>query len=85
LRLELDDRFHHLERRRVGRRFRAPDLAEHGFHFGNRGDQLIGLLQDLGRLSRREAWQRRGHVKQIALVERREELGAEALNGNEHR
>jgi hypothetical protein len=50
-RLELDRRLHHLQRRGIGRRLRATDLAEHARDFGHLADQPIGLLQHLGRLA----------------------------------
>ena len=77
LRLELDRRLDHLDRRRIGRRLGAADLAEHARDLGHRLDHPVGLLQELGRLARGQPRQRRRHVQQVALVERRHELAAE--------
>ena len=84
-RLQLDRGLEHLERRRVGRRLRAPGLAEHARDFGHGLDKPVGLLQQLGRLARRKTGQRRRHVKQIAFVERRHELAPEPVHGPERR
>ena len=82
-RLELDRRLEHLERRRIGSGLRAAGLAEHARHFRHRLDHAVGLLQELGRLTRRDAGQRGRHVQEIALVERRHELAADVRRGIE--
>ncbi len=77
-RLELDRGLEHLQRRRVGGGLGAAGLAEHALDFGHGLDHAVGLLQQLAGLLRRQAGQRRGHVEQVALVERRQELAAQA-------
>ena len=78
---------HHRQRRRVGRRVRAPCFAEHALHFRHLPQQLILLLQQCTGLGHRNARQRRRHVQDHAFVERRHELGSEAevdRDGDEH-
>ena len=77
LRLELDGGLEHLQRRRIGRGLRPAGLGEHARDFGYRLDQAIGLLQELRNLSRRDARQRRWHVQQVTLVQRRHEFTAD--------
>ena len=77
-RFELDRRFGHFQRCRIGGRLSAAGLAEHVFDFRELLDQAIRLLQQFGRLAGGQAGQRRGHVEQCALVERRHELAADA-------
>ena len=76
-RLELDRGLEHFQRRRIGRRFGASDLAKDTRDFGHRLDQSVGLLQELSHLSGGNTRQRRRHVKQIPLVEGRHELTAD--------
>ncbi|MNF41891.1 hypothetical protein D3C84_229290 [compost metagenome] len=45
--------------------------------FRYRLDQPVGLLQQLRGLLRRQAGQGRGHIEQVALVQRRQELAAQ--------
>ncbi|MDT4803964.1 hypothetical protein FQZ97_367300 [compost metagenome] len=75
--LELNGGFEHLQRRRVGGGFGTARLAEYVLHFRHRPDQAVGQLQQLAGLLRRQAGQCRGHVKQVALVQRRQEFAAE--------
>jgi hypothetical protein len=75
---ELDQGLDHRQRRRVGGRVGAPDLAEHPLDLRDLHDQPIGLLQQLLCLADREAGQGRRHVHQVALVEFGHELRAEA-------
>ncbi len=48
-------------------------------NLGERLDDLIGLLENLPRLGRRDAGEGGRHVEQVAFVERRHELGADVL------
>ena len=79
LRLELDRRLEHLERRRVGGGFGAAGLAEHAFDFRHRLDEAVGLLQQRCCLAHRKAGKGRRHVEQVAFVEARHELGPDVL------
>ena len=47
-RFQVDDRFGHLQRSRVGGGIGAPGLAEHGLHFGKCLDDFVLGLQQLG-------------------------------------
>ncbi len=76
-RLELDGGLEHLERRWIGGGIGASGFAEDARHLRHGLDQAVGLLQQLGRLAGRDAGQRRGHIQQIAFIERRHELAAE--------
>ena len=53
-RLELDGGLEHFQRRRIGGGLGAPGLAEDARHLGHAADQAIGLLQQFGRLVRRQ-------------------------------
>ena len=77
-RLQLDRGLEHFERCRIGRGLGAAGLAEHARNFRHGADHAVGLLQQLGRLGRRQTRQRRRHVEQIAFVERRQEFAAQA-------
>ena len=76
---EHDSRLDHVHRRGVGGGFGAADFAKDMMHFGKALDDFVGLLQNFARFGRRDAGERRRHVKQIAFVKRRHELRAEVL------
>jgi hypothetical protein len=63
---------------RVGGGVGPPGLAEHALDLGTVLIRRIGLLQQLAGLGHGKARQRRRHVQQVAFVERRHELAAEA-------
>ncbi|MEA3221166.1 MAG: hypothetical protein OZX49_02285 [Immundisolibacter sp.] len=87
-RLELHGGLEHLQRRRVGGGIGAAGLAENARHLRHGFDQAVGLLQKLTRLLRRQPRQGAWHVQQVALVQRRQELAAQARQrpqrGQEH-
>ncbi len=76
---ELYGGLEHFQRRRVGGGIGAAGFAVHTQYLGHRHDEAVGLLQQFGRLGRREARQRRGHVEQIAFIQRWHEFTAHAL------
>jgi hypothetical protein len=82
--LQVDHRLEHLERRRIGRRWRGRPCRTPS-HLGKALDDLVLRLQQLGRLGHRHARQRGRHVEERALVERRHELAAEPAAGHEGR
>ena len=47
-RLQVDDRFRHVERRRIGRRVGAADLGHRVLHFGNLHERRVLTTRDLG-------------------------------------
>jgi hypothetical protein len=63
--------------------FSTANLAENMMHFGERPDDFVSLLQNLAGLRRRDAGEGCRHVEQIAFVERRHELRAEVLVGED--
>ncbi|MCY1298097.1 hypothetical protein D9M70_475680 [compost metagenome] len=73
-RLELDSGLEHLQWRRVGGRLSTACLAKDVFDFRYRLDQAIGHLKQLAGLLCGQARQCRGHVEQVAFVQRWEEL-----------
>ncbi len=75
--LELDGGLEHLQRRRIGGGLRPPGLAEDMLDFRHAVNHPVGLLQQLRRLADRQAGQRRGHVEQVAFVQRRDELASQ--------
>ena len=81
--LEHDCGLDHVHRRGVGGGLGAAHLAENVVHLGKGANHLVGLLEDFACLGGRDAGKRRRHVEQVALVERRHELGAEILVGKE--
>ncbi len=76
---ELDGGLDHRQRRRVGGGVGTAELAEDGRDLGHGGDEPVGLLQDLARLADGDAGVERGHVEEVALVQLRHELRADAL------
>ncbi len=74
---ELHHGLDHVERRRIGRGLGASDFPEDVLDLGHGADELVGLLQDLLRLTRRERRECGRHVHEIPLVELGHELGAE--------
>ena len=76
--LEVDDGLEHLDRRRVGGGLSPARLAVDGRHLGERADDAVLGLQQLGRLGHRQPRQGGRHVEQRALVEVGHELGADA-------
>ena len=78
---ELDGGLEHLHGCRVGRGFGAACLAIDTGHLGHGFDQTVGLLKQLGGLACGQAWQGRGHVEQVALVQLGHELTANVLQG----
>ncbi len=75
--LQDDRRFHHRERRRVGRRLGAARLAHDALHLGEAAQHRVLPLHQVLRLRHRDAGQRRRHVEDGSLVQRRHELGPE--------
>jgi hypothetical protein len=68
LRLEHHGGLDHLDGRRVGRRVRASELAEHASHLGEGLQLAVHLLHDPPRLARGQTGQRRRHVEDRAFV-----------------
>src|SRR5581483_3316919 len=60
-------------------------LAKNSVELGNLVNQPVGELEDAGGFTDRHAGNRRGHEKNRALIERRHELFAQALEGNNRR
>ena len=83
--LELDAGLHHHQIGRVGGGFGAPRLAEHVLHLGYGTNELVGLLQNLPRLAHRDIGCGGGHIHDVPLIERRNELGAQVLERPEAR
>ena len=85
--LEDHRRLHHGKRRRVRGRVGPPRLAEHPLHLRERRQDLVLNLEQVGRLRDGQAGQRRRHVENRALVQRRHELRAQAevhRHGDDH-
>ena len=80
-RLQLDKGLDHGQWRGVGGSLGAADLAKYRRHLGHRGNQPVGLLQDLARLADRQPRIRGGHVHQVALVHVGDELTADPRQG----
>jgi hypothetical protein len=76
LRLEIDDGFEHLGRRRIGRRRGTAGLAVDGKNLREGFDDPVLGLQQVRRLGDRDPRQGRRHVEQRAFVEVRHELRA---------
>ncbi len=76
-RLEGDDGFQHRERRGVGGRFGLAGLAKDVFDFGKFPQQPVLDLQNPGGFTDGHAGHGGGHVKDVALVERRHEFLAQ--------
>ena len=81
--LEHDGGFDHVHGRGVGGGLGPADFAEDVVHFREGLDDLVGLLEDGPRLGDTEAREGGGHVEQVAFVERRHELRAEVLVGED--
>ena len=77
MRFQLNDSLNHGEGSGVRRGFGATDFSEHTFHFRDRANHLVGLLQNLARLIDRHTGIGCGHVHQVAFVQRRHELRTE--------
>ena len=77
-RLQRDGRLDHLDRRRIGRRIRAPELAEHALDLRKLLQLPVHLLDDPAGLARRQARQRRRHVQDRALLHLRHVVLLEA-------
>ena len=73
-RLELDEGLDHRQWRRIGSGIRPPHFAEHGFDFGDGGNQLVRLLQQFPCLTNGNARVGGGHVHQVAFIQWRDEL-----------
>ena len=82
-RFELDCGLEHFQGRRIGRRFGPSGLTEYALHLGYRLDEAVGLLQQLRNLACSNAGERRGHIEQVALIERRQEFPAAVRGGVE--
>ena len=76
---ELDKGLNHGQRGRIGGRIGAANFSEHGLHFRNTGNQLVGLLQNLSGLANGDTRIGGGHVHQIPLVQRRHEFTAQLV------
>ena len=75
--LENDRCFHHRKRRRVGGGIGAARLAEYPLDLRKRHKNLVLYLQKIRRLRNRYARQRRGHIKNVALVQWRHKFRTE--------
>ena len=84
-RTQRDDRFDHVELRRIGGRLRAPRLPVHRRDLGEPHDDAVLRRQRPPRLFDRDARERRRHDEERALVERRHELRAEPLKRRHRR
>ena len=63
-------RFHHLQRRRIGRCLGTADLAEHMMHFRECAQDLVGLLQQFPRLGDGDPGIGGRHIEDVAFVQR---------------
>ncbi len=85
--LEHDSGLHHRKRRRIGGGLRAASLAEHALDFRERSNHPVLNLQEPLGFGHGDPGQSRGHVEQRAFIERRHELGPQALedrHGHHH-
>ena len=78
LRLVVDDRFDHGDRRRIQRTVDAADFADHRFDFWNRVDRHVLRLQNVVGLADRRVRHCRRHIEVRPLIQRRHELFSQA-------
>ena len=75
---ELHGRFQHGQRRRIGRGLDAAHLAEDRFYLGKGFQYPVRLLHEFLGLGDGDAREGRGHVKHVALIQRRHEFTADS-------
>ena len=84
-RAQADDRLGHRVRRRIGAGVGAADLAEHRLDLAELAHGVVLPVELERRLLGRHAGQRGRHVEQIALVDARQELAAQARDDRQRR